>query len=158
MAAFYMDSSGLVKHYLLETGSAWVNSLMDATTTSGEWQNAVFLSKIGVVEVVAAIARRHKMGQITTESKANLITVFLDDCVGRFSALNLDDTVIGTAVNLTQRHPLRGYDAVHLATALMLNEALTDEALEPLTFVSADDVLCQSAEAEGLMVENPNEH
>lgn len=157
MAAFYMDSSGLVKHYLLETGSAWVNSLIDTTTISGEWQNAVFLSKIGV-EVAAAIARRHRMGQITTESKANLVIVFLDDCMGRFSTLNLDDVVIGAAINLTQRHPLRGYDAVHLATALMLNEALTDEALEPFTFVSADDVLCQAAEAEGLMVENPNEH
>jgi predicted nucleic acid-binding protein len=78
--------------------------------------------------------------------------------MGRFSTLNLDDLVIGTAINLTQRHPLRGYDAVHLATALRLSEALTDEALEPLTFVSADDVLCQAAEAEGLMVENPNEH
>jgi len=158
MAAFYMDSSGLVKHYLPETGSAWVSSLIDATTPSGEWPNAVFLSKIGVVEVAAAIARRHRMGQITTESKASLVTVFLDDCLGRFSTLNLDDLVIGTAVNFTQRHPLRGYDAVHLSTALMLNKALIDEALEPLTFVSADDVLCQAAEAEGLMVENPNEH
>jgi hypothetical protein len=45
MAAFYMDSSGLVKHYLPETGSAWISSLIDAPTTSGEWQNAVFLSK-----------------------------------------------------------------------------------------------------------------
>lgn len=41
MAAFYMDSSGLVKHYLPETGSVWVSSLIDATTISGEWQNAV---------------------------------------------------------------------------------------------------------------------
>jgi hypothetical protein len=158
MAAFYMDSSGLVKHYLPETGSVWVSSLIDATTISGEWQNAVFLSKIGVVEVAAAIAKRHRMGQITNGSKANLVTVFLDDCMGHFSTLNLDDRVIGIAINLTQRHPLRGYDAVHLATALMLNKALTDEALEPLTFVSADDILCQAAKAEGLLVENPNEH
>jgi hypothetical protein len=149
MAAFCMDSSGLVKHYLPETGSAWISSLIDATTTSGEWRNAVFLSKIGVVEVAAAIAKRHRMGQIANESKANLVTVFLDDCMECFSTLNLDDIVIGTAVNLTQRHPLRGYDAVHLATALRLSEALTDEALEPLTFVSADKVLCQAAEAEG---------
>lgn len=149
MAAFCMDSSGLVKHYLPETGSAWISSLIDATTISGEWQNAVFLSKIGVVEVAAAIAKRHRMGQIANESKANLVTVFLDDCMECFSTLNLDDIVIGTAVNLTQRHPLRGYDAVHLATALRLSEALTDEALEPLTFVSADKVLCQAAEAEG---------
>ena len=63
IAAFYMDSSGLVKHYLPETGSAWISSLIDAPTTSGEWQNAVFLSKIGVVEVAAAIAKRHRMGQ-----------------------------------------------------------------------------------------------
>lgn len=58
----------------------------------------------------------------------------------------------------TQHHPLRGYDAIHLATALILNQGLVGGALPPLNFLSADRVLHKAARAEGLTAENPNEH
>ncbi|MBI2302061.1 MAG: type II toxin-antitoxin system VapC family toxin, partial [Armatimonadetes bacterium] len=47
----YLDSSALVKRYLLETGSTWLEQLL---TTADD----VYLSRITVVEVTAAIARR----------------------------------------------------------------------------------------------------
>lgn len=47
--------------------------------------------------------------------------------------------------------------AVQLATALRLNQVLRENRLPPLTFVSADGVLCDTAEAEGLAAVNPNE-
>jgi len=70
----------------------------------------------------------------------------------------LSDQVVGLAVDLTRRYPLRGYDAVHLATALVLSTALREARLPPLTFVAADETLCQVARGEGLAAENPNEH
>jgi predicted nucleic acid-binding protein len=62
------------------------------------------------------------------------------------------------AVELTGRHPLRGYDAVHLATALTLNTALREADTSPLVFVAADTRLCEAAGREGFLSENPNEH
>ena len=62
------------------------------------------------------------------------------------------------AKGVIQRHPLRAYDAVQLASALILNSALIADKLSPLTFVSADNVLCEAAQAEGLPTENPNEY
>ena len=70
----------------------------------------------------------------------------------------LSDQVVDLAVDLTRRHPLRGYDAVHLATAIVLNTALLEAELSPLTFVSADEILCEAARGEGLPADNPNEH
>jgi hypothetical protein len=53
---------------------------------------------------------------------------------------------------------LRGYDAIHLAIALILNKNLLDDELPPLVFLSADIVLYEATQAEGLLVGNPNEY
>ena len=50
------------------------------------------------------------------------------------------------ARDLIQRHPLRGFAAVHLASALNLKRDLG----EPITFAAADERLLQAAAAEGL--------
>jgi len=57
---------------------------------------------------------------------------------------------------LTGCYPLRAYDAVQLATALRLNSVMLENELPPLTFVSADEILCEAAEAENIASVNPN--
>jgi len=156
MGALYLDSSAVVKIYIPEIGSPWVRLLAEAVTPEGEWENEIALAKIGIVEIVAAITKRRQMKDITAEQQKRFIANFLDDCVGRFSKFDADDGIIRLAVDLAQRHPLRGYDAVHLATAIVLNRALVASKLPPLTFISADDVLCEAAKEEGLPTENPN--
>ena len=61
------------------------------------------------------------------------------------------------AARLTQEHPLKGYDAVQLATALDFNARLKEEDLS-LIFVSGDANLIQAARAENLATENPFDH
>ncbi len=70
----------------------------------------------------------------------------------------LDETVIQSACGLIERHPLRGYDAVHLATAMVINQRLADAGEGELLFLSADNHLNDAATAEGLTVDNPNDH
>lgn len=156
MSTFYFDSSGIVKLYIPEPGSAWVKSLVNARTTKHGWEHEIAFAKVGIVEVAAAMAKRERMRDITLGERDVLVANFLGDCVDRFTKLTVDDEVVELATDLTQRHPLRGYDAVHLATALILNRALVENALLPLTFVAADDALCKAAEKEKLTVENPN--
>jgi len=59
---------------------------------------------------------------------------------------------------LTQRHRLRGYDAVQLATALVASEILQSQHLPAPTFVAADNDLLTAALSEHLPVEHPLHH
>lgn len=156
MTHYYFDTSAIVKLYLPEAGTRWVGDIFQKRGTNGNALHVIAFSKVAVVETSAAIARLSRMGVLSASRRNELYDLFLDDATHRFSSLAVDDAVVRHAAELTQRHPLRGYDAVHLASALALNRILTREQLAPAIFVSADDVLCAAAAAEGLQVENPN--
>jgi|GEM_PF-1352005 len=66
--------------------------------------------------------------------------------------------VVALAGQLLDRHPLRAYDAVQLASALIVNQTLTEVDLPVPAFLSADDRLLNTARAEGLPTDNPNLH
>ena len=157
MSSFYFDSSALVKYYIIESGTAWVRNLIDSRLDE-QWAHAISTSALTWAEVISAFARRHRMGDISTHLYKALTARFLQEARLRYGRLRVNDAVIEAAVKLIQRHPLRAYDAVQLATALILNSTLIADKLPPLTFVSADDILCEAARAEGLPAENPNEH
>jgi len=156
MAPFYFDSSALVKYYLVEPGTLWVRSIIDRQVNS-DWEHEIATSILSVAEVVSAFVRRRRMKEISSELYAGIISRFLREGRRRCQLAGASETVVNLAAELIQRHPLRAYDAVQLATALRLNQVLLENRLPPLTFVSADAVLCQTAEAEGVAVVNPNE-
>lgn len=60
--------------------------------------------------------------------------------------VELQDEVLALARDLIQRHPLEGFDAVHLASALRLKIALDEE----IRFAAADKNLLKAAQAERL--------
>jgi hypothetical protein len=59
---------------------------------------------------------------------------------------------------MTQRHRLRGYDAVQLATAIVASETLQAQTLSPPIFIASDQDLLTAAQAERLTTENPLDH
>jgi hypothetical protein len=61
-------------------------------------------------------------------------------------------------MDIAESHGLRGYDAVHVATALEIRDQQTTQGQVQLTFVSADKEQLAAAATEGLQVENPNQH
>jgi hypothetical protein len=69
-----------------------------------------------------------------------------------------DIAIVDLACQLLERHPLRAYDATHLATALSAQEFLAKKDHPDLTFLSADERLNDAAKAEDLTVDNPNHH
>jgi predicted nucleic acid-binding protein len=152
MGNFYLDSSAVVKYYVPETGSAWVRELIDVR----EHENTI--SQLTVIEVAAAIEKRRRMKEISQRHRARTLARFGMDYRQRYAIVRLSDSIIELAVDLTSRHSLRAYDAVQLATALRLDQMLQDNRLSPLTFVSADEMLCDAARAEGVSAENPNDH
>jgi len=158
MALYYFDSSAIVKYYIPEKGSSWVSQLISIRTTEGEWANEIVIARIGIVEVGAAIARRRRMKEISQRLQERTLAQFSKDFRRRYTVVPTTDETIELALTLTQRQPLRAYDAVQLATALILNRSLVAAKLPPLIFVSADATLCAAARAERLLAENPNEH
>lgn len=148
------DSSVVVKRYAPEPGSAWVKSL----GASGA-ADTLYMAQIGVVEIAAALSRKVRTQELSHDDYEAALWLFLTDVQAETYVLApLSDPIVELAVELTRRHPLRGYDAVHLATAVTLNTALLGAGLAPLTFVAADDRLCAAARGEGLVTENPNAH
>ena len=148
MNVYFLDSSGIVKRYIDEKGSGWVQGIL-----AGQ-DSVAAIAEIGIVEVVAAFARRRRVGELSQQEYAFARRVFLRD-VDQYHVISIDREVINRATELTDRHPLRAYDAVQLATALRLAEVLAEEGLA-LTFVSADAALCAAAAQEHLAAVNPN--
>lgn len=65
MSAFYLDSSGLVKRYARERGSAWVRTLTDAAVG-----HTIIIAEITMVETAAAIASKQRApGGITRQDR-----------------------------------------------------------------------------------------
>ncbi len=153
MSIPYCDTSALVKHYLNEVGSAWVRSLLAVGPTP-----IVFTSRLTVVEVACAFVRRRREGALSPADYARALTAFEYDMAYRYNLIDVDPAIVDTARRLADRHPLRAYDAVQLATAWRVNEALLRAGDPPLAFITADDRLLRVAQAEGLLTDNPHHH
>lgn len=153
MPIYYFDSSATVKKYVTETGTGWVLNLFKQPN-----KNLVYVAQITGVEVVSAISRRFRAGNLTQKAAQNSIACFKKDFQNRLRILRLTDRVVSEAMRLSEDYGLRGYDAVQLAIALELGNRLTSNNLSSIIFVSADENLNQAAQSKGLSVENPNNH
>jgi predicted nucleic acid-binding protein len=152
MPTYYLDASAVVKRYVSEMGSAWVQALC------ANEENTLVMGETTLAEVASAFARAARGGRISAEERLSYLDLFIGDCAESYRLVAIERTIVNSAVDLTQSHCLRGYDAIHLATALAMNVGLLRKQLPPLTFVSADEDLVEAAEAEGLPTENPNLH
>jgi uncharacterized protein len=113
MAILFFDSSAVVKRYIAEIGSQWVAGLM-----LPEAKNAIHIGVVTGAEVVAAFARRQRGGSLPPEQAAQAIAEFSDDWANLYDVISADRQVVNQAMVLAQRHGLRGYDAMQLASAL----------------------------------------
>jgi len=153
MGAYYFDSSALVKYYAQETGINWVRGLIDVQPA-----NEIFTALVTGAEIVAALKRRERMNLITAIDVAAALAVFKNQFRIRFKALRTSDAVVDRAMELAEKHKLRGYDAIQLASALLIEERMTIQGVGPLTLISADIELNQAAQAEGLLTDDLNQH
>lgn len=139
----YLDTSALVKRFVTEKGSDRVARMV---LTGGP----VATSKIAYAEVFAAFARRHRERALSRRAYAAALRNFRREW-DAYIRVDLGDDVLRRVRNLVRRHPLRAYDAVHLATALDLQAAVG----EPMIFVAADGPLLDAATREHLRIVDP---
>jgi uncharacterized protein len=153
MAVHFLDSSALVKRYISETGSAWIEGLFEPELGDG-----FFVAAVTGVEIVAAITRRARGGRISTTDATAVCRKFRDDLETEYQILEITQNVIDLGMQLAETHGLKGYDAVQLAAGLTVNRLYIASKLPPVIFVSADKELNIAAMSEGLQVENPIDH
>ena len=139
----YLDTSALVKRFVAEKGSERVEEILSDGTPAAT-------SKIGYAEVYSALARRRREKGISPKGYAQACRSFEEDWK-TYVRVDLRDEVLDLARDLIQRRPLRGFDAIHLASALTIGRELA----EPMMFVAADARLLDAAKAEKLSVMNP---
>src|SRR4030042_5756250 len=131
----YLDASALVKRYIQEKGSQDVNAWIEAA-------DMVVTGLISRVEVAAAIARASRMKLITPEESLAALRLFRSEWES-FHRLPITENTVARGDSLEVENDLRGYDATHLACALIWQGALG----MPVTLVSFDSQLIEAARA-----------
>ena len=134
----YLDASALVKRYVAEAGSPEVEALINEA-------QAIGTAVISRAEVAAALARAARIGLVTREAGAKALQAFNADWE-HLVRLQLGEPLAARAAALAWEHGLRGYDAVHLASALAWSEALG----ETVAVATYDRELWRGARASGL--------
>ena len=138
----FADSSALVKLYVAEAHHEAIRAIAEP----------IIISALAEVEVPAALWRKHRIGEISGADAGILSAEFAADVDGeglampRFAVVAVGSAVVAGATGLVARHPLRGFDAVQLATALAARQTLGRLG----RFVAFDVVLRSAAAAEGL--------
>jgi uncharacterized protein len=153
VAVYFFDSSAIVKRYVEETGTDWVVGI-----TNPEEGESIYVARLTGAEVVSAIARRGRGGDISQDDVTRAIADFRYDFARAYHVLEITSALITRAMSLAENHALRGYDAVQLAAVLEVNDRCLDLSIPAPTLVSADKALNAAAGAEGLVVDDPNVH
>ncbi len=134
----YLDTSSLLKLYLEEDHSDLVRDWASRAAV-------LFTSRVGYPEVMAALARRWRTGDLSDEGFQSLRQAVAADW-DQFTAIDIDEAA---AAELAVRLGLRGFDAIHLAAAV---EIVAGSGVATAFFSSFDKQLNRAARAEGLAV------
>ncbi len=151
--AYFLDSSALVKRYVPETGSVWIQAIGDGATG-----NLLIISRITWVEVLSALARRQREGSLSATDVNLIIQRFRYDLNNQYQVIELDQALAESAGQLVNQYPLRAYDAVQLASVLRIQPAFAMATSTSFVFLSADYRLLTIAQTAGLLTDNPNHH
>lgn len=134
----YLDSSVLVKKYVIEPGTP---ELLDLWNRA----DAIAISTVGYAEVVAAFHRKRRETNLAPDVARRLTSSFKSDWE-TFVRVDVSPLLHDLIDRLVAKHPLRGFDAIHLASAIFLRESLGPD----LVFACADSKLSVAAKSEGL--------
>ena len=135
----YLDTSALVKRYVAERGTELVSQAVAAATIAGT-------SIICRAEMAAALAKAVRMQALTSDDATAALRVFRSEWLD-LVRVQVSEPLIGHADALAWELGLRGYDAVHLASALVWRDAIGAD----VTFAAFDRRLWEAAGQRGLL-------
>jgi len=134
----YFDTSAMVKQYLDEQDSDRYRAVWDYSV-------GIATSAVAYAEMMAVLHRKRRAGGITEERLRLAIGAFQGDW-GRLYQVPVSSQLNPIIDEIVAKHNLRGFDAMHLASALLVDRSRRENA----TFVCADRPLNEIARIEGL--------
>src|SRR4030067_3314470 len=132
----YFDTSSLVKLYVEETDSEKIRDFADNASI-------ISTSKIAYAEARAAFARKQIEDGFSNKTLQNIVEDLNRDWESYF-VIEVTDGLIRSAGDLAEKYLLRGFDSIHLASAINFRSKLKSEVF----FSSNDAKLNQAAEKE----------
>ena len=133
----YLDTSALVKRYFREPYSDDIIS---------RWKSAaqIVTSFVAYAETMASIYRKKREANLTDKLIRKTTDLFNQDWQS-FIRVEINDELNGYIDRVIKRYPLRGFDAIHLASAIVIYESISDDFL----FACFDNRLAEAAQSEG---------
>lgn len=136
----YFDSSVIVKLYVQEAGSADAAAYFNAS-------ELIASHEIAFVEVRAALSGACRGGRLDEAAHTRSVGHFSQDWMDCVSEVSTDRNLLMRAAELAEGLALRGYDAVHLASAERMRTALPE-----IHFASFDRTLNRAARLLGFPI------
>lgn len=153
MPSYYADTSVLVKRHVPEVGSHWVRALFKPSAA-----NTIITGQLSLTELYSALNRRVREQSITPLRYQRIVSIINFVWGAQYEVITLTDDLVNQTKFLLERHPLRAYDAVQLASALQARTAALSIGVSAPIFLSADKQLLSAAQAEGFVTDDPNLH
>jgi len=134
----YLDTSALLKKYFRETGSDEVIA---------RWKDAtgIVTSSVAYAEALASIHRKKRDLKFNNDIFKKIIHLFRRDW-NSLIRVDVTDELNDWIDKMVSHYPLRGFDAIHLASALIVHDRLPEKFL----FACYDNNLLQAAHSAGL--------
>ncbi len=136
----YLDTSSLVKLYVYEIDSEKIKGIANKAAV-------ISTSKIAYAEARSAFARKQKEGGFPKSALRKIVEDFNKDWESYF-LIEITDGLIRFAGDIAEKYLLRGFDSIHLASAVNLRNKINSD----IYFSSHDTRLNQAAEKEGMSV------
>jgi predicted nucleic acid-binding protein len=136
----YLDTSALVKLYVDEPMSTELLAAVEEV-------EAMATSLFAYAETRAAFARARREARLSASGYRHIVDAFVEDWT-RYVTVEVTDRIVKAAGDLAAARALRGFDALHLASAL----SLRDRVSSGLTFLAFDRALTVAAKREALRI------
>jgi predicted nucleic acid-binding protein len=134
----YLDASAFVKRYVVERGSRETRALTAASEITAT-------SIVSRAEIAAAFAKAARAGLVKNDVARNAQRTFTGDWPD-VVRVPVTESLVDRAEGLAWEHGLRGYDAVHLASALTWQESVGEQ----IVMATFDRQLWEAAKRAGL--------
>jgi predicted nucleic acid-binding protein len=154
----YLDTSALIKRYVLETGTESIEQRLQ------DEENAArppVTSVLTFAEVHAALMQRRNDRSLSNRTFMHCRTRFDTDWAVSFSPIDLGPGVLNIVREVVGLG-LKGADAVHLASAIWLSDAVRlglapSTKIDTVVFTTSDKKLAKAAVTKGFEVFNPED-
>jgi len=133
----YLDTSALVKRYFEEQQS-------DELICKWKQAEEIVTSSVAYAETVASFYRKKRETNLKEQVIGKILNSFRDEWKS-FIRVQVSAKLNEVVDQVIERYPLRGFDAIHLASATLMRKALPEDFL----FACFDQRLSMAAKDEG---------